>query len=80
RGDFFSMICGIALKSCKRDGRLLSWWWQPVGDKDVHSATLHAWWHITQFCSGKIATAWLYAANCQRQLAAHTIAFGNCVA
>jgi hypothetical protein len=40
---------------------------QPVGDKYVHSASLRAWWHITQFCQNKIATAWLRAANCLAQ-------------
>jgi hypothetical protein len=32
---------------------------QPVGDKDVHSATRCAWWQTPQFCQNKIATAGL---------------------
>jgi hypothetical protein len=35
------------------------WGCRPVGDKDVHSASLRAWWQTTQFCLNKIATAWL---------------------
>jgi RHS repeat-associated protein len=44
------------------------------GDKYVHSATLRAWWHITQFCGKKIAPAGLSAGNCQGQLPAPGIA------
>jgi hypothetical protein len=62
------------------NGRAAAGAWQPVGDKDVHSASLRAWWQTTQFCQNKIATAWLEPQNCRRQFCAHEIATGNFMA
>jgi hypothetical protein len=53
---------------------------QPIGDSYVHSALLHAWWQITQFCQNKIATAGLELKNCLRQFFAQEIATGNFLA
>jgi hypothetical protein len=68
----FDLAVNSFFKACRAGARKARGR-QPVVDRDVHSASLHAWWQTTQFCP-KIATAWFRATNCQRQLVAHEIA------